>query len=182
MWRITHCRVNIPRCAAKIRIFSHINIKMLVKLFIFKFNVETGKESKSNNNSAADNWFLSDMRWRGFRRWKSSLLIWVWGFVLFHSLNTRVRKRQWRSGRKRVRKRTVQVRKRVRKSKSPNLQAGFPKSANQCYANEREHRAFTPSGSEILETSSRIRKDSSYRWAQNGRMEDYRWRIRGILW
>ena len=88
--------------------------------------------------------------------------------------NTRVRKRQWRSGRKRVRKRTVQVRKRVRKSKSPNIQVDFSKSSYQRYTNEREHGDFTPSGSEIPETSSRIRKDSPCRWAQNGGMEDYR--------
>ena len=44
----------------------------------------------------------------------------------------------------------------------------------QRYTNEREHGDFTPSGSEIPETSSRIRKDSSCRWAKNGRMEDYR--------
>ena len=40
MWRITHCRANIPRCAAKIQIFSQTNVKMFrFSLYLQQFNV-----------------------------------------------------------------------------------------------------------------------------------------------
>ena len=40
MWLITQLRANIPRCAAKIQIFSQTNVKML-RLFLYlqQFNV-----------------------------------------------------------------------------------------------------------------------------------------------
>ena len=32
----------------------------------------------SSSTLDGNSWFLSDMRWRSFRRWKPFLLIWVW--------------------------------------------------------------------------------------------------------
>lgn len=40
MWLITQLRANIPRCAAKIQIFSQTNVKMLrFYLYLQQFNV-----------------------------------------------------------------------------------------------------------------------------------------------
>ncbi len=40
MWFITQLRANIPRCAAKIQIFSQTNVKMLrFYLYLQQFNV-----------------------------------------------------------------------------------------------------------------------------------------------
>ena len=40
MWLITRLRANIPRCAAKIQIFSQTNVKMLrFYLYLQQFNV-----------------------------------------------------------------------------------------------------------------------------------------------
>ena len=70
----------------------------------------------------------------------------------------RARKRQWRGRRKRA----IQVRKRVHKNKSPDLQTDFPKSANQGRTDGREHRVVHTPDSEVSETAARTWQDNSY--------------------
>lgn len=68
------------------------------------------------------------------------------------------RKGKWRGRRKRA----IQVRKRVHKNKSPDLQTDFPKSANQGRTDGREHRVVHTPDSEVSETAARTWQDNSY--------------------